>query len=166
MIEWTLLACIFLAVVGLTLVGVRFFTGTGRRIDQRLAKDEGDQSDYDDDPLLLGDLTQPLARLTSPGNGKREALIQELREAGYYRATAVDEYAALRAMLVGFPIMVSLLLAMIVETQHILVILGVGATFALLGYSVPRIYVNYRARRRSSQIERGLPVAIDLLSLC
>jgi tight adherence protein C len=165
MVDWILLGCVFLVVVALTFMAVRFFTGTGRRIDERLAKN-GEEAEYDDDTLLLGDLTQPLATLTSPGNEKRDALLQELREAGYYRPTALIEYSALRAMLVGFPIIVALLLALIVETRQIPAVLIGGLVCALLGYSVPRLYVNYRARRRASQIERGLPVAIDLLSLC
>ena len=63
-------------------------------------------------------------------------------------------------------VMASLLLALVVEPRVILPVLGGGMMLALLGYSIPRLYVNYRARRRASQIERGLPVAVDLLSLC
>ncbi|HZZ79960.1 MAG TPA: type II secretion system F family protein [Gemmataceae bacterium] len=164
MIDWIILGCIFLVVVGITLAIVRIATGSGRRIDDRLAQAQA-QPEYDD-RLLLGELTEPLATLTSPRDDKREALTQELREAGYYRSTALMEYAALRAMLVGFPIIVSVLLAVLVDVSMVPTVIIAGLVVAVLGYSVPRLYVNYRARERSGQIERGLPVAVDLLSLC
>ena len=41
-----------------------------------------------------------------------------------------------------------------------------GVIVAVLGYSLPRIYVFYRGRERMAQIERGLPTAIDMLTLC
>src|SRR5262249_17532055 len=43
---------------------------------------------------------------------------------------------------------------------------GAGIITAILGFSLPRIYLHYKAKWRQRQIERGLPVAIDMLTLC
>jgi tight adherence protein C len=90
-----------------------------------------------------------------------------LREAGYYRPTAVLEYSALQALLIVTPLVVSVLLVLtIVDDAGIPWVLGAGVLLALIGFSLPRVYVNFRARQRAREIERGLPVAIDLLALC
>src|SRR5262245_1890106 len=133
MLEWVILTCIFLLVVGLTFQTVRFFTSSSRRIDDRLAQGK-EEAGYDEQ-LLLGDLTQPLGTITSPSGEKQGALAQELREAGYYRPTAVVEYSALRAMLVAVPLLAGMFLAAIVDTPYILPVLGVGVAIAVLGYS-------------------------------
>jgi tight adherence protein C len=44
--------------------------------------------------------------------------------------------------------------------------LGFGLLAVGLGYSLPRVYLHVRGRARARQIERGLPLAIDLLTLC
>jgi tight adherence protein C len=165
MIDWILLGCLFLFIAAVAIAIFRWLSGADPRIDQRIASGD-DDAPYEKDNLLLGDMTEPLGTLTVPGPEKKAALEQELREAGYYRSTAVVEYAALRAILIGFPLVVGVLLALLVETRHMPIVVGVALVFAVLGYSVPRLFINYQARQRAMQIENGLPVAVDLLSLC
>jgi tight adherence protein C len=40
-----------------------------------------------------------------------------------------------------------------------------GVLLAMLGFSLPRLYVTLRAQDRSREIERGLPVFADMLSI-
>ena len=170
MLEWILLGCVFLFVFGVSLVAVRRFTSDDSRIDVRLANGNGKPNPDGDGPyhepnLLLGDLTEPLGSFTL-GAEKKAALEKELREAGYYRPKAILEYAALRAMLVATPIFGALIAAVVLEIEYIPYALGAGLILAMIGYSVPRVYVNFVASQRNRQIERGLPVAVDLLGLC
>jgi tight adherence protein C len=165
MVDWILLGCVFLFIVAVTVAIFRWGTTADPRIEQRVAQAD-DEVPYEKEQLLLGEITEPLGALTVPGAEKKAALEQELREAGYYRSTALIEYAALRAVLIGFPLVVGVLLALLVNSQHIPIVLGVTMVLAILGYSVPRLFINYQARQRASQIENGLPVAVDLLSLC
>jgi len=166
-IEWILLGCVFLFVFGVSLVAVRRFSTDDQRIDSRLngAGPDNSETVYQEPNLLLGDLTESLGSMTL-GAEKRVALEKELREAGYYRPKAILEYAALRTMLIATPIFGALIAATVVELEYVPYVLGGGLILALIGYSVPRIYINYVAAQRNRQIERGLPVAVDLLGLC
>lgn len=167
-LEWIALGCIFLFVFGVSFVAVRRFSSDEHRIDVRLANGDANQppQGFQEKSLLLGDLTEPLGGIGSPGGEKRVALEKELREAGYYSSKALLEYTALRAMLIGLPIFGCLIAAIILDPVWLPYIAGTGLILAILGYSVPRVYLNYLASQRNRQIERGLPVAIDLMSLC
>ena len=157
---------VFLIVSTASFLVVRRFTGTGRQIDQRLARG-AEGTTNEERQLILGDLTVPLGKLSLAENSKKKAeLEQELRVAGYYQPTAMVEYLAVRALLVAVPLIAAVVLVLNVDDVLAPWVLGGGLVFALLGYSLPRTFVNYRARQRSRQIERGLPVAVDLLSLC
>jgi tight adherence protein C len=164
--EWIILGAAFLLVFAATFFVVRALTGGGRKDETRLAG-AGEESPNEDQPLVLGDLTQPLGQWSQASDAKKKAeLEQELREAGYYRPTALLEYSAVRTLLVAVPIVVAVVLVVTLDHELAPWIIGAGVIFALLGYAAPRTYVNYRARQRGREIERGLPVAVDLLSLC
>src|SRR5262249_5041686 len=97
----------------------------------------------------------------------RGALQRELRAAGYYRPTALVEYAAVRACLIILPIVTAGALALFAEeAREAIIIWGIGVLLAILGFSLPRVYLYFKAKARHHQVERGLPVAIDLLTLC
>jgi tight adherence protein C len=114
---------------------------------------------------VLGIFTDPLARGLPVGDGGRSAIEPELREAGFYSPNAVRDYAAIRAALVLIPLLATAVSANLLDKSNIPMIAVIGGAFAALGYSLPRIYVNYRGRLRKRQIERGLPIAVDLLAL-
>jgi tight adherence protein C len=118
--------------------------------------------------LVLGDqMTPALAGTVPMGPEDRGALQQELREAGYYRPTALMEYAALRAIFIIFPLVLAAILMQFTEdtTQVVWIWIGAGI-LAILGFSLPRVYLYVKAKARQRQIERGLPTAIDMLTLC
>jgi tight adherence protein C len=118
--------------------------------------------------LVLGEsMTPALAGTVPMGQEDRSALQQELREAGYYRPTALMEYAALRAIFIIFPLVVAAILMQFTDDNtYVVYIWIVAGILAILGFSLPRVYLYLRAKARQHQIERGLPTAIDMLTLC
>jgi pilus assembly protein TadC len=75
------------------------------------------------------------------------------------------EYSAVRAVFVVMPVIVTGLVAVLAPAERVGVVLLWGAIAVGLGFSVPRLYLTWRARARNRQIERGLPLALDLLTL-
>jgi tight adherence protein C len=163
--EWLWLGVIFTSVALVTFTLLYWAARRREKVAERLAVAEGDSAVDSHPELVLGELTPALAMQSPMTPGDRAALAQELREAGFYRPTALMEYAAIRAVLVILPLMVALGLALLADRDRMPAILIGGAIVAVLGYSLPRLYIGYVARRRARDIERGLPVAIDLLTL-
>ncbi|HMP59315.1 MAG TPA: type II secretion system F family protein, partial [Gemmatales bacterium] len=116
--------------------------------------------------LLLGDWTPALAAQLPVKGEVSDELQKELLLAGYYRKPALMEYAALRTLLIVTPLVVAGVLALLVEPTQIASVVVGGLVLAILGYSLPRVYLYFRGRQRLRQIEAGLPFAIDMLALC
>lgn len=95
----------------------------------------------------------------------REQIEPELRQAGYYRPSALAEYKSVRALLVLLPLMGAAGISLTVEPAQMPSIMIAGVVMAALGYSIPRVYINSRARYRRREIERGLPTALDMIVL-
>jgi tight adherence protein C len=135
-----------------------------RRLQLRLQQSAGTSTDSSGE-FVLGELTPALAGQI-PMNGTKQAALQaELREAGFYRPSALMQYAAIRALLVILPLFVAGVLAVLADDRFAGRIALVGLCGAFVGYSFPRVYINSVARARKRQIEKGLPVAVDLLAL-
>jgi tight adherence protein C len=165
-LQWIVLGGIFTVVTGIFFISYLWVLGRRSSYRQRLQGLEEEDSPFaTEDPLVLGNLTEAFAGQSPLTEGKRKAVEQELREAGFYSSTALMEYSAIRAFLIILPLFVAGLAAMVFDGMAMLNIGIGGVMFALLGYSVPRVYLGYLARQRCRQIERGLPIAVDLLSL-
>jgi tight adherence protein C len=155
---------VFLLCSGLVLYGHFVLVQRQRRAERRLA--ETDEDEVKPREPFLGHWAPALAAQIPLGNGDRGALAQELRKAGYYRPTALTEYAALRWVLTITPVFAAGVLALFMDsTTAALNCWIVGLILGALGYSLPRLYLHYRGKARAAQIERGLPVAIDMLNL-
>jgi tight adherence protein C len=167
MLESILLSAIFIFAAGVTFAGYLLFVGRKTAYQQRLETLERDEGPFrtDDDNLVLGTLTEALAGQSPLTEGKRKVVEQELREAGFYRSTALMEYSAIRAAFILVPVFVAGFAAMFFEGTAMINIAIAGAAFAVLGYSFPRVYLSYLAQQRRRAIERGLPMAVDLISL-
>lgn len=116
--------------------------------------------------LLLGKWTPALAAQVPVGGAKGEEIQKELLAAGYYRQVALMEYAALRTVLIVAPIVMTGVLALLADNDQVPSILIWGGIISLLGYSLPRIYIALKGRARMRSIEAGLPIAVDMLTLC
>ena len=153
---------VFLLVAGLMLC---FYAMLVNRSERSRRAEDGD--DGPPRGMILGDMTPALAAQIPITEGNRSDLQRELRAAGYYRPTALLEYAAVRTLLTVPPILAAGILALFVQTQRQAAYCWVaGITLALLGYSLPRLYIYYRGRARGWEIERGLPIALDMMNLC
>ena len=168
MLEWIILGLIFLLVTIVIFAAYLWTVGRGNQIDRRMdSLTSSDENPYDNeqDGMLLGKMTEAFAGQSPLTEGKRKAVEKELREAGFYRPTALMEYSAIRAVLILLPLIVAGFVAVFLEGAAMINVALVGIAFAIVGYSAPRVYLGYLASQRSRQIERGLPVAVDLLSL-
>lgn len=172
--DWLLLGLVFAFVTGLC----TFITLAVKRrrelVEQRLRREGSDPTIRSSDPslsssheLILGGLTPALAGTVPMGTEDQTELQRELRSAGYYRPTALMEYAALRAVLVIAPLIAAGVFALFTDTVNDALWIWVPAiVVAILGYSIPRVYLYFKAKARQHVIERGLPTAIDMLTLC
>jgi tight adherence protein C len=163
--EWIWLGVVFVVVVGLCFAVLRWDSRRRQRLEERLARAATDAEPGPSSDLVLGPLTPELAGQLPMREATRADLTQELRAAGFYRPTAVMEYAAIRWVLVVVPLLIAGVLAVLLDRPQLPWVLLGGLVGAGLGFSLPRLYVNYRAKVRGRQIERGLPVAVDLLVL-
>jgi tight adherence protein C len=141
----------------------------GQRVVSRLVpRPSSDPSMGSQPELILGDLTPALSgQLPLSAEGRSE-LQRDLLSAGMYRPTALMEYTAIRAVLTIAPLMLAAVIALLwTDTleEGIRVWLG-AALVSMLGFSLPRVYLYLRGRWRKHAIERGLPTAIDMITLC
>lgn len=135
-----------------------------RRVQERLRTGPGTERTEE---MSLGSLTPALAGQIPISAADTQELERELRSAGYYRPTALTQYAALRAVLVLLPLLAGAAAALFAETPRGAGLCWVGGIiFALLGFSIPRVVLYYQGRARKHAIERGLPAALDMLTLC
>jgi tight adherence protein C len=173
--QFAILALVFGFVFVLVMWVSSILAARRRRLEQRLGSQGGSDSQLGSDPsapsgpdLVLGDqMTPALAGAVPMGSEDRGALQRELRAAGYYKPTALMEYAAIRACLILLPLIGAAGLALFTDDWHDAVwFWGAGVLLAILGFSLPRVYIYFQARARQHQIERGLPTAIDMITLC
>ena len=159
-VEWLLLGAVFIAVA----TGVFSLV---QRTAQWRTRERQDPAELDAErPLVLGSLTPAFAAQAPVGAEVGDELRKELRAAGYYRPSAVMEYAAVRALLIVTPLVAAGLLALLVEPEQMNAVLIGGGVCALLGFSVPRLVVHFQGKARVRAIEAGLPIAVDMLTLC
>jgi tight adherence protein C len=112
--------------------------------------------------LLAPDLAALLPALPEA----RRELQKLLWMAGYYRPSALNEYLAIRAILVLGPIAATGILLWYLPEDWFLYILGGGAILTILGFSLPRVILGAQATARGERLTRSLPLAMDILALC
>lgn len=117
------------------------------------------------DRLVLGDLTAPLAAGLPGAQRDAEELQPLLRQAGYYRPSALVQYRALRAALVFGPLLLAAAAAAVGPAEGIPYLGLAGLLLAGLGYALPRAGLTALAAVRTRQVERGLPVFADMLAV-
>src|SRR5436309_5865158 len=164
--EYAILSLVFVFILGVLLGGLAFFARRRQQLDQRLQTPDDDSLPSTQTTMVLGDMTPALAAQIPVGEEDQSALQRELRVAGFYRPTALLEYLALRAVFIFAPLILAGAYALTTETTNqALWAWGLGILAAVLGFSLPRVYLYYRGQERMRQIERGMPTAIDMLTL-
>ena len=116
--------------------------------------------------LVLGSLTPALAEPFPVSESSQTDLQRDLLAAGFYRKTALTEYLAIRTVLIVLPLLVAGIVGVFIDSAYIWHVVVLGLIGAGLGFSLPRAYITLRGRHRGRQIERGLPIAVDMLTLC
>jgi tight adherence protein C len=135
--------------------------------DAQLAADMG--RGYTPTDPIFGDFTEPLAAQLPQLGANDDSLARDLRRAGYYKQTARSEFSALRnVMAIGIIFFTGITAVMVGPERRDLLsrILIWGFAAAALGYVLPWLFLRSRARRRTAAIQRGLPDAFDMLTMC
>lgn len=170
MSELILLGLIFLFFGGVTAMAYLGLVRRRERVTARLetVKTPSDPSISSKPELVLGELTPALSEQVPMSAEGRSELQRDLLSAGLYRPTALMEYTAIRAVLIIVPLILGGVYALVWTDTLSDGLLGfvVAVVVAMLGFSLPRVYLRIRATIRKNAIERGLPVAIDMLTLC
>ena len=162
MLEWIQFGGVFLAVASLCFIVVSLVLRRPDSQDARLGLEEEPTS-----PLILSrESVDTLAKATDPKAPTNIDLQNDLRSAGFYKSTALIEYRSVRNLLVVAALLITAIVAFFVPATAVMNVLLGGLLFTGLAYSIPRVYLYIRSRSRSQAIERGLPLAIDMLILC
>jgi tight adherence protein C len=167
--EYILLGLVFLFFAGVSFMGYVALSRRRERIEARLVPSTASDPSIGSQPeLVLGDLTPALAGQIPITEEGRSELQRDLLAAGMYSPTALMEYTAIRAVLTITPLIVAGIIALLfVETTGGAIRVWVGAAIvAGLGFSLPRVFLYFKGRARKHAIERGLPTAIDMITLC
>jgi tight adherence protein C len=149
--EYIFLTLIAVFVGGVTMMAYFALVKKRERVQARLEPTSSSDPAIGSAPeLVLGEMTEPFSGAVPISEEGRTELNRELRSAGFYRPSALIEYALL-----------------LTETTGAAVKVWIGGIIvALLGFSLPRVYLYLRGIARRAAIERGLPTAIDMLTLC
>jgi tight adherence protein C len=127
-------------------------------------------------PLAPGERARPkstpwrraLAGLLPQSTSQAAALERDLKRAGYYRATAAVDFLAQRNSLVALALIATGALSLVPSpgTPWPFRIWYLGVLIAALLYSLPRLALSSRAAARVDRIQRGLPDAFDIITMC
>lgn len=178
MTEWIWMFMMFIFVTGLVFVVATGFTMRRSSSDARL-EDETDigtmpVADADSSrlsavgrdskpDLVFGEITSPMAEFATEDD--RTQVAPELRAAGYYGKHAITQYLAIRTACILVPLFLACSVAILLEKEWIVTVVIVGLIASALGFALPRIILQALGRRRTHQIEGGLPLAVDLITL-
>lgn len=166
---------VILLSIGVVFVLTQSLVGTGRRRTwERLeGRSDGElrfPKDLDRAPRrrFSDDLATSMAAQIPQPAAEAEQLTQELTRAGYYRPTARRNFLAVRNALTVLPLVMSaaLLVLLVPGTYGSAVLIATGLVAAGLGYCLPRFRLRWQGNRRVARIERSLPDATDMLTMC
>ncbi len=164
--EWLILAAICLTSGGFAFLLLQRSDLSRRRLVDRLRGIRDDGISQATQPTIFGRFATALAAQI-PITKQAEADLQsDLRAAGFYGKEALVEYRAFRTVLTLAPLLIGVAASLWFDGRRFVVVLAASAMIALLGYSLPRVYVQMRGKARGRAITSGLPFAVDLLVLC
>ncbi len=141
----------------------------GGRRNARLAVDTlGEAGSTASIRSVASPISQALAAIVPQSAGELTRIDRDLKRAGYYKNTALTDYLASRNTLVVLCLIATGSIAVFVDPGTSLppTIMIIGIVVALLGYSFPRIVLSSQAKRRVGKIQKGLPAALDIVTMC
>src|SRR5262249_53515933 len=141
--EWMQFGLVVLGVTGFVWLMLTLGRRRSRPEERLRAEEEGEPQGP-----VFGPLTEALAEQLPQTEQGRVELEKELRLAGYSRGTALIDYKAMRALLALVPLIFSGVLALMSPPSQVQPIIIYGLVAALLGYSLPRLYLGVRKRTR------------------
>jgi tight adherence protein C len=159
LLPFAVFAGTFVLFFGLMLLGL----ASGRNSGQDLIPG------YRRRPPIFGGLTSALSHLLPSGQRERDKLSRFLRQAGHYHRTALMEYLALRnALVLGWGLLVLSFIALATEPGDgwLRPVLIVGAIGGVAFFAVPRLILESLAKSRVERVERDLPDALDMITMC
>ena len=167
--ESAVIASIF-AVVALDvfMCWAAIFTSRPPREGTRL-KEISEESPFNGEPEpgIFGDWAPALAAKIPESEAEQKEFRQMLRQAGIYDPRASETIFALRFVLLVAPLVVTGILAVLLDRKYTATVLVAGAIAAGILVVVPRLYIVVRRRRRHMQrIRDGLADVIDMLGMC
>lgn len=112
-------------------------------------------------PILRG-LARGLNRLTPQHN--LEVMSHRLDVAGNPYGWSVMDFLGVRVLSALIFSVISLLVASVGRANPVLILLFIVAA-TLLGFYMPLVWLNLKARNRQNQIQKDLPDALDLLTI-
>lgn len=118
---------------------------------------------------VFGDFTPVLADQIPSIIGTPDSLLQDLRRAGYYKPTARTEFNAIRNVAALLAMVLTGVYAVMIgpERRDMLAPIVVwGLAISALVYVVPWLYLRMKAQHRVGLIQRAMPDAVDMLSMC
>jgi tight adherence protein C len=95
----------------------------------------------------------------------RSEISDELVSAGDYRAHALDYFNARRTLFVLAPLVLMAVAVFAVPENYIVPVVIIGVVLSAMGYSLPRAFIVLAGKGRMESIERGLPYAVDMLTM-
>lgn len=115
---------------------------------------------------LFGPLTPALAALLPESEQRRQRVKRELIAAGYHQPHIAENLAALRYLGLMVPLIAIAGLVLLVPGSVSPAAVGLMLVLPGLGWIGPRLAVRWLAHRRLNEIERGLPILLDMLQVC
>src|SRR5437868_1349792 len=111
--EYVLLTLVALFVGGATMMAYLAFVKKRERVQARLEPSSPSDPALGSSPdLVLGPMTEPFSGAVPMSEEGRSELNRELRSAGFYRPTALIEYAAIRTVLTIGPLILAGIIAL------------------------------------------------------
>lgn len=120
----------------------------------------------DTSDLVFGTATSTLAVMLPESPERIEKSKQELMAAGFYGPHAMMNLSAVRYLAIMVPLMIfGTFLVLAPPWAEMYAVIGL-VLVPLLGWSLPRIYLQNKGSERIRQIEQAMPDMLDLLNMC
>lgn len=141
------------------------FRGIVHSTGEPLSMPEPEELPINDDDLTFGSATPALAQMLPESQARKEKQRQDLSAAGYHSRGAWLNLNSVRFVLAFLALMLvglGLIVAPPAAEPYLLAAL-IGAP--LVAWSLPPLLVSSKASERRTDIERGLPDALDMLNM-